>query len=330
MRYDIYFHNDFDGRASAAVMLDFLRRRGDDIAHFTPVNYELGPQWRRADFFERHKLFSGRRYPAIVVDFLYHPKAVIWFDHHPTTFNAFPRAARAFSRKKIYSTRNTDLPVFRHWDPAYLSCCRQVLEELKKSFGYKPPKHIEELAKWLDVIDNARYKSPQQPIEMKEPALQLDWFIEATADNTREAKRMVQALAEKPMAKIAAMPQVIRVLKIVRRKIKTSLAYYRKHASVRGLIMVTDLTSGKYLRLRFAPFYLHPRLPYAMSFLKQRKLFRLGWGSNPWCRPKDNINIGGFLRRYGGGGHKVAGGAEFGSRGAVLKAVEEIVAYVNR
>ncbi|MEK7508044.1 MAG: hypothetical protein AAB602_03100 [Patescibacteria group bacterium] len=327
MKYDIYFHNDFDGRAASAVMLDFLRRRGDAIAHFTPVNYELQQQWRRFDFFERHKLFKGKRYPAIVVDFLYHPRAAIWFDHHPTTFGAYPGTGRMFLDEKFRIGNGGEL---QNWDFSYKSCCRQALEELKRHFGYKPPKHIMELAKWLDVIDNAQYKSPHQPIDMKEPALKLDWYIEATAHSKREAKKMIILLAEKPMAKIAAMPRVAQVLKKVRKKIKISLDYYKKYAHVRGRIMVADLTSGKYMRLRFAPYYLHPRLHYAMSFLKQGKLFRLGWGSNPWHRPKDGIRIGEFLRRYGGGGHAVAGGAEFKSRRAVLDAVEEIVTYVNR
>ncbi len=329
MKYDIYFHNDFDGRASAAVMLDFLRKCGDDIAHFTPVNYDLEPQWQRADFFERHRLFKGKRYPAIVVDFLYHPKAVFWFDHHPTTFNAFPRAARVFSRKKFRVVENADVRSLQHWDPTYPSCCRQVVEELRRHFGYRPSEHIRELAKWLDVIDHANYTSPQQPIEMKEPALKLDWYIEAVAGDSREAKRIVQLLTEEPMARIATMPRAARVLKNVRTQIKTSLAYYRKEGRVHGRIMVIDLTSGKYLRLRFATFYFYPRIPYAMSFSREGKLFRLGWGSNPWHRPQDGIHIGEFLKRYGGGGHAVAGGAEFSSRRAVLKAVKEIVLYVN-
>ncbi len=328
MTYDIYFHNDFDGRASAAVMLDFLRSRGDTIAHFTPVNYELRSEWQRIDFFERHKLLTGKRYPAIVVDFLHHPKAVFWFDHHPTTFNAFPRAARAFSRKKFRVAGGVNMSGFQHWDPAYPSCCGQVLRELRRHFGYQPPRHIKELAKWLDVIDHAKYKSPQQPIEMKEPALKLDWYIEATEGNKAEAKRLIRLLAEKPMVKIAALPRVTRVLRKVRKQIKTSLAYY-KSLPVQGRIMVVDRTSGKYLRLRFAPYHLYPKLPYAMSFVGHGKSFALGWGSNPWHRPKDGIDIGQFLRRYGGGGHAVAGGAEFKTRRAVQAAVEEIVEYVN-
>src|SRR5271155_4749866 len=91
MLYDIYFHNDFDGRASAAVMLAFLRSRGDDIEHFIPVKYDIIPvgtkkQWLDDKFLEKNKLFRGKHNPAIIVDFPYHPQAAFWFDHHLRPF----------------------------------------------------------------------------------------------------------------------------------------------------------------------------------------------------------------------------------------------------
>src|ERR1700685_3337099 len=111
MKYDIYFHNDFDGRASAAVVLAFLRSRGDDIEHFTPVNYYLLSQWMDEKFFEKHKLFSGKRNPAIIVDFLYHPKAAMWFEHHATTFKR-PEWEKKFKPD-----------TFHRLEPQYPSCC---------------------------------------------------------------------------------------------------------------------------------------------------------------------------------------------------------------
>lgn len=330
MKFDIYFHNDFDGRAAAAVMLDFLRRRGDDIAHFAPVNYELKEQWRRADFFERHKLFKGKRYPAIVVDFLYHPKAVFWFDHHPTTFNVFPGAARSFSRKKFRVAGDANLPGFQHWDPKYPSCCRQALEELRRRFGYRPPKHITELAKWLDVIDNARYSSARQAIEMREPALQIDWYIETTRGGAPAAARMVKLLAAMPLANIAARREIKAAIVKGRRDVKRGIALYRRNLEVRGRAAFINLASGKRMRLRFAPYYLRPELSHSVSVFKEGKLFRLSWGSNPWRRPRDGIHIGEFLQQhYGGGGHRVAGGAEFRTRAEGLRAAGDILKYIE-
>ncbi len=91
MKYDIYFHNDFDGRASAAVMLAFLRSRGDDIEHYIPIKYDVIPKWIDDKFLEKNKLFKGKHSPAIIVDFPYHPQAAFWFDHHIRPFpNVLP------------------------------------------------------------------------------------------------------------------------------------------------------------------------------------------------------------------------------------------------
>lgn len=40
MNYHLYFHDDFDGMSSSAILLDFFRTRGDDIASFNPINFD--------------------------------------------------------------------------------------------------------------------------------------------------------------------------------------------------------------------------------------------------------------------------------------------------
>ena len=133
MTYDIYFHNDFDGRAAAAVMLSFLRSRGDDIEHFIPINYNILDSYLEEDFFAKNRLFRGKHNPAIVVDFAFHPKAAWWFDHHPTVIRK-----KAWV-KKLKSTK------FWHYNPEYASCCGQVVSVLRKEFGWKPRSHFKEL-----------------------------------------------------------------------------------------------------------------------------------------------------------------------------------------
>src|SRR5579859_7809019 len=127
MKYDIYFHNDFDGRAASAVMLAFLRSRGDDIEHYVPVRYDLIPQWRDEKFFEKHRLFKGRHNPAIIVDFPFHPSAAFWFDHHLTPFRK-PGWEKKFKSDKSH-----------RYDDTYRSACALVYDSLKKDFAWKPP-----------------------------------------------------------------------------------------------------------------------------------------------------------------------------------------------
>ena len=317
MKYDIYFHNDFDGRASAAIVLRFLRDRGDDIEHFTPVDFDIQDQWLEDDFFKKHRLFRGRHNPAIVVDFLYHPGAAMWFDHHPTSIKR-DDWRKAFKRSKTFN-----------WDSSYPSCCHWVYVALKRNYGWKPPVYFRELATWLDVIDGARYRSAKQAIEMKEPALQLKGFIEKAYADKRLSIFTIKQLAEHPLEDLAANPRIKKIVKAYRQDIATSLAFYRKNLKIYGRVGLIDLTRTKTKRLLYAPYYLHPDLQYAIRFTKKgRTWFHPSVGENPW-RPKRKVHIGKLVQRYGGGGHETVGGIEFENRAAAEKAIAEIITILN-
>src|SRR5581483_8268760 len=145
MRYDIYFHNDFDGHAAAAVMLAFLRSRGDDIEHFVPVKYDIIPEWRHTDFFMRHKLIAGPvrgRNPAIIVDFPFHPGAQFWFDHHLLPFREpkwegiYKKELRRRKQRRPKGRAPAPSPYWRY-DESYRSACHLVYDSLKKDFGWR-------------------------------------------------------------------------------------------------------------------------------------------------------------------------------------------------
>src|SRR5271170_6585603 len=191
MNYDISFHNDFDGRASAAIVLAFLRSRGDDIEHYVPIKYDIIPQWLNEKFLEKHKIFRdgqrARHNPAIIVDFPFHPQAAFWFDHHIRPFRK-PGWEKKFKPDESH-----------RFAPEYRSACHLVYDSLSEGFGWKPPAHLRELVKWLDIIDFANYKSAKQTIEMKEPALQANVFIENTSDDFAMTVATIRFLAEKSL-----------------------------------------------------------------------------------------------------------------------------------
>ena len=74
----LYFHSPcFDGIASAILVSDFLETaRGMAPLVLHPVDYDLRAGWLALEL--------GA--PAAVVDFLYHPRAAFWADHHATAF----------------------------------------------------------------------------------------------------------------------------------------------------------------------------------------------------------------------------------------------------
>jgi hypothetical protein len=320
MLYDIYFHDDFDGRASAAVMLDFLRSRGDDILHYVPMDFDIQEQYLKDDFFTVHKFFRGKRNPAVVVDFLYHPKAAFWFDHHTTAFK------RDDWKKKFHKSK------FYQWHPDYFSCCHATVDALKKDFGYRPPAHIRELAKWLDVIDGARFASAKQTILKKEPALQIDAFVVGSLKPGGN-KKFIASLTERPLQAIVKDRVIQESVQKFRHETKIGLAYYKRRLKIYGAIAVIELPPGKFNSLRFASFYFHPELSYVVSVRKMKRsgLFKLGLGVNPWRRKKNKVHIGEFLQTHfpGAGGHRDVGGAEFKIKKDAENAVQEIVKAFN-
>jgi oligoribonuclease NrnB/cAMP/cGMP phosphodiesterase (DHH superfamily) len=321
MKYDIYFHSDFDGVASAAVMLDFLRSRGDDIEHYVPVGYHLLPEWLKEDFFANHKLFKGKRNPAIVVDFLYHPQAVFWLEHHPTTF------------QKESWRRNFRPSKSRYWGAKYQSCCHLVVDVLAKNFGYRVPRHLRELARWLDVIDGANYKSVRQWLEMKEPALQIDAFVDETEGSEANTVWVIKELSRHLLKEIIKQRRVGDALRSAKSKLGKAIKFYEGNTIRRGKhTTFIDLTrGGKGLsRFKFLA-YLHPRVLYAVRlFRKDDGLYHVGAGVNLWRKSENRINIGNLMTRYkGGGGHKGVGAAEFKSKKAAEKAIREIIGILK-
>ena len=317
MLYDLYYHNDFDGRAAAAVMLAFLRSRGDDVQHFTPLGYDMQNIYLKENFFQSHALFRGKRNPAIVLDFAFHPKATWWFDHHPTAFK------RESWRKKFKPTKQW------HYDPKYESCCAQVTTVLRKEFGWKLPIHMKELVHWGDIMDGARYASPREVMDLTSIGTQVDAFIDRYATNaSRTGKKFVEILAAASLRTIARRPEVRRAVVDVLKKRKHALDYHRKHMVVANGVGFIDLTRRNFEKIRYAGYYLVPKLRYMVRTLRRGSFYYISVGQNPWKREENHIDIGVLMKRYGGGGHFGVGAAEMKTRQKIEKAAEEIVKYL--
>ncbi len=312
MKYDIYFHNDFDGRASAAVMLAFLRSRGDDIDRYVAMTYGDIGGWMRNNFFDKGN-------PAIVVDFTYHPKAAWWFDHHPTAF------------KKAEWAKRFKPDAQHHLDGSYLSCCHLVYTALKQDFGWVPEKHFQDFVKWMDVIDGARYRSAKQTIEMKEPMIQMNAFIEAMWHTPEEDEKMITLLAERPIAEVIKVPFIARGVKQIKKNVKKSMAFYKKNLKCFDKSTFIDITEDPlHGLLRLAPYYLYPKSIYSGRIKKKGKVWYLGIAANPWRLSSNGWDLGMLMRRYGGGGHMHVAATEFPARGEALKAFGEINAVLNQ
>lgn len=312
MKYDIYFHNDFDGRASAAVMLAFLRSRGDDIGRYISMTYGKESEWYQENFFAKGN-------PAIVVDFTYHPKAAWWFDHHASTF-----------KKTEWKKRFKSDPRHR-LDPEYRSCCRLVYESLKKDFGWQAPQHFRKFAARLDIIDGARYRTARETIEMEDPAVEMNAFVESSLHIEKEDALMIGLMSRYPLEKVVRHPSIAKKIAGLKKKVAQSMAFQKKNIQVFKHSTFIDLSKDPLNGLlRYAPYYLYPKSNFSIRMRPKFKLWYLGVAANPWNPPRRSIDLGVLMQKYHGGGHKGIGATEFHTRKAAMAAFEEINELLNR
>ncbi len=312
MKYDIYFHNDFDGRASAAVMLAVLRSRGEDIGRYVAMTYGKEGKWYAKGFLKREN-------PAIVVDFTYHPNAAWWFDHHASAFKKpeWKKHFKADARHRL--------------DPRYASCCRLVYATLRREFKWNSPKHFRNFIRYADKIDGAGYASARETIEMKDPGIQMNAYIEALPHAAKEDARMIRLMAARPLPEVVKDPSIARAIAQLKKKVAQSMAYSKKHLRVTGRSTFIDVTKDPMNGLlRYAPYYLHPKILYSARMRRKGKIWYLGIGANPWRRAENKLNLGSLMRRYRGGGHKNVGATEFKTHGEAMRAFHEINSLLNR
>src|SRR6266404_8037887 len=151
----VYFHSPcFDGAVSAAIASDYLEHvRGYSKTYLHGVNYEIRTRW----------LTTRLQRNSAVVDFLYHPQAILWADHHSTAF------LNADVKRDYERRREPDII----YDKAASSCAKLLYSRWRRSLG-RLLTHYREPVFWADRIDSARYESIGAATRFRAPALQIN------------------------------------------------------------------------------------------------------------------------------------------------------------
>lgn len=283
----IYYHRDFDGMASAAILADALEACGleQDVC-WSGVNFDKTLNW---ESFAMGQFFA-------VVDFHYHPRAKYWFDHHPTTF---------LSSTDEAGFEPSDRHVFRPDSP---SCPPIILEHAQKHWGYEPPAHFEELAKWSDIIDSASFGSADQALFGTDPAIRVSRALTCAPDLSFHDK-VVKLMRRQSLVQVASDVTIERCYERSCRNRENALENFSPNVELRSnTALMADLRSKKIRRERFAPFYLNPEIHYAITLLPTRAGVHITVASNPWNRPESDFHLGELMKGYGGGGHLGVGG----------------------
>jgi hypothetical protein len=316
LKVRVFFHGKcFDGTASAALFSRFYREsvRSDVQFQFTGLVHRAGALFNEADF-------DGDE--NAIVDFKYSasPRITWWFDHHQSAFLT-PEDAEHYRQgdksRKFY-------------DPEFKSCTKFLAHVAQRKFGFDP-RPVAELVHWADIIDGAQFQSPQEAVEMAEPAMKLTMVIESTADD-EFLPRLIPYLVTEPLAQVIAEPFVAAVIPPLMERHRKSIDILRQRSECRQGTIYFDISDHDLEGYnKFIPYYLHPESVYSVGLSSSSFRVKVSVGSNPWTQTQKLVNLAKICERYGGGGHARVGAISFPPDKGDLarKAAAEIVAELR-
>ncbi len=323
MRVRVFYHDKcFDGACSASLFTRFHRE-----CVLPEASYEYHGLVHRAGALFDESEFTGDQ--NAIVDFKYSPSPRItwWFDHHQSAFLT-PADQEDFRACQ----QNPDCARRKFFDPNYTSCTSFLAHIASTRFGFDT-KPVADLIYWADMVDGAKYESPESAVEMAAPAMKLTLIIESTQD-PEFIPRLIPLLTEMPLAEVLTQPFVASLLPPLLERHQEAIELIRSRSEEKNGTIFFDITDRQLEGYnKFIPYYLHPQATYSIGLSKSSFRTKVSVGSNPWTKadPAKMVNLAHICERYGGGGHARVGAISFPPDRAdeARKAAAEIVAELR-
>ena len=304
LRVRVFYHDKcFDGACSASLFTRFHR---ECVA--AGASYEYHGLVHRAGALFDESEFTGDE--NAIVDFKYSasPKITWWFDHHLSAFltpAGPPEFSATASRTRPAATANSSIPITPP-APAFW----RTSPPTRFGFDTAP---VAELIHWANIVDGAKYESPESAVEMAAPAMKLTLIIESTQDPDF-IPRLIPLLTEMPLAEVLSQPFVADLLPPLLERHQQAIELIRSRAEERDGTIFFDITDHPLEGFnKFIPYYLHPQATYSIGLSKSSFRTKVSVGSNPWTKadPAKMVNLARVCERYGGGGHARVGAISF-------------------
>lgn len=299
MNMRVLFHNNcFDGACSASLFTRFHRECIGTASEYsyTGLQHSAGGGLNEADF-------TGDE--NAIVDFKYSPSPKIqwWFDHHQSAFMTEDYRAHFEAEQKAHAAHPQ-----KFFDADYVSCTGLIADIGRERFGFNTA-GLEDLLRWADIIDGARFESAEAAVSLAAPALKIATAIESTSDRSF-IPRIIPLLTAQPLINTLQETFVQDEVQPRLEKQQRDITLLRSRASVdRGVITfdITDQPSEGYSK--FIPYYLLPEAVYTVGLSKSSFRTKISVGTSPWTTvPADKLaNIAAICERFGGGGHARVG-----------------------
>lgn len=310
----VYYHIDFDGVLSAALVCHLLKGLKFKPELAKPLEYVGLEEWQDKKI-EVNKPFA-------IVDYPYRDDAFVYFDHH------------AANKPKEISDKT------KYWafEGNAKSCASIIYELLPKE---QLPGEYKELIRWCDIIDSASFAENKIPVKdvlyPKKPALILNKALE-TARRDFKIKfwnSLVEKLVANPSLDVIINDEEIReYYKTAIKKQEIALKSLEENSSMDKKGIVSYDTVGKEWN-RYGLYHIYPDSVISIGIRSIKKdVIDVSIGQNPW-NPKnpgalERVHAGDILKEYGGGGHKLVGSAPFSSYEAAKTAFKEIKERIEK
>ena len=323
VRVRVFYHDKcFDGACSASLFTRFHRE-----CITAGAEYEYHGLVHRAGALFDESEFTGDE--NAIVDFKYStsPRITWWFDHHLSAF------LTEQDREDFLACQHDPVcAAHKFFDPSYVSCTSFLAHIASTRYGFDAAP-VADLIRWADIVDGARYPSPEAAVAMAEQAMKLTLIIEATQDPAL-IPRLIPFLTEMPLTEILEQPFVAPLLPPLLERHRRALDLIRRRAEERDGVIFFDITDHPLEGFnKFIPYYLYPDSTYSIGLSKSSFRIKVAVGSNPWTKtdPAKMANLAAICERYGGGGHARVGAISFppGKEAEARKAAAEIVAELR-
>jgi len=308
--FRIYCHDDFDGLAAAGVFTAFFRWKCDSKA---PIYYEF-VDYDNVEKFRAQPL----KKTSAVLDFVFHPQATWWFDHHTTSF--FQLGDRKLYRPSAYM----------RWDPKALSCPSLLMSLFKRHYtefhgAYK--ERFSELAEQADIIDSALYDSPRQAYDFTNPYVALSLIFGETSNRSiRES--FIRAVASGRLSEFFQSERFRREKTRAQHGFGNLAQDILECTEQHGNVLLVDCRSLCKAPYRYLPYLLHPSADFTITVSRRGGKIHIGVGFNPW-KTGNRLNLGNLMKQYGGGGRENVAAVLVGDDATATQIVEALKAQLS-
>jgi len=298
----------FDGIVSAALAAHVLMHaQGWRIRTIEPVDYSVAKSWLARKLPEK----------SAVVDFLYHPDAEFWADHHETSFlNRDDRSAYTVGQADGFT---------RLYDPTAVSCAGLIFSK----YTYVLAADVfRDMAAWADKIDGARYATVEEAVLGSGAATDIN--LSLAFGDRRYCKFLVRSLENSTLEELSRSSEVLRRAERAKEEISRGLQRVaRSLRVVGGDIAVMDVAQSKGIVInRYSPYLYARDARYSVSLVRSHAGAKITAMRNPWL-DFESVDLGTLFRRFGGGGHqRVASVLVSPGRGAAAL-LEEVVSAIS-